>query len=113
MSPVVKCFTRSTEEKQWSSDVETPLSDPDKAASDDVNDPRPPTPASVPSNGRVESQRISPSSSDSISLGIREPVYELCSDMSEEEGEHDSGYDVDYDPEDDMELDPATDVDED
>ncbi|XP_020231034.1 magnesium transporter MRS2-A, chloroplastic isoform X3 [Cajanus cajan] len=69
----VKCLGRSTEEKQWS-DAETAVSD-----SDEVSDgPNERSRNSVPTNGRVESQRIvSASSGDSLSLGIREPVYEV------------------------------------
>lgn len=69
----VKCLGRSTEEKQWS-DAETAVSDSDEV-SDGPNDR---SRDSVPTNGRVESQRIvSASSGDSLSLGIREPVYEV------------------------------------
>ncbi|KAJ1388964.1 Mg2+ transporter protein, CorA-like/Zinc transport protein ZntB [Sesbania bispinosa] len=71
----VKCIGRSTEEKQWS-DAETAVSDSDEAA-DDANG-QAPSRASVPVNDRVESQRIATTSSgESISLGIREPVYEV------------------------------------
>ncbi|XP_027341776.1 magnesium transporter MRS2-11, chloroplastic [Abrus precatorius] len=71
----VKCLSRSTEEKQWS-DSETAISDSDKVA-DEPND-RSRNRASVPANGRVESHRIvTTSSGDSLSLGIREPVYEV------------------------------------
>ncbi|KAK7272196.1 hypothetical protein RJT34_28648 [Clitoria ternatea] len=70
----VKCVGRSTEEKQWS-DAETVVSDSDEAA-DEPNDQTDRT--SVPANGRLLSQRIATTSSgDSLSLGIREPVYEV------------------------------------
>ncbi|KAL5152092.1 Magnesium transporter MRS2-11, chloroplastic [Glycine soja] len=69
----VKCLGRSTGEKQWS-DAETAVSDTDEVA-DEPNDRNQ---TSVPTNGRVESQRIATTSSgDSLSLGIREPVYEV------------------------------------
>ncbi|KAK7402096.1 hypothetical protein VNO78_14087 [Psophocarpus tetragonolobus] len=69
----VKCLGRSTEDKQWS-DAETVLSDSDEVA-DETNDRKR---TSLPENGRVESQRIATiSSGDSLSLGIREPVYEV------------------------------------
>ncbi|KAK7324893.1 hypothetical protein VNO77_28813 [Canavalia gladiata] len=71
----VKCLSRSTEEKQWS-DTETAVSDSDEDADEPNDQPR--NQASVLANGRVESQRIATTSSgDSLSLGIREPVYEV------------------------------------
>ncbi|RDX97921.1 Magnesium transporter MRS2-11, chloroplastic, partial [Mucuna pruriens] len=69
----VKCLSRSTEEKQRS-DAETAVPDSDEVA-DEPNDRNR---TSVPANGRVESQRIaSASSGDSLSLGIREQIYEV------------------------------------
>ncbi|KAG4981016.1 hypothetical protein JHK84_034599 [Glycine max] len=73
VKPAVKCLSRSTEEKQWS-DAETAVSDSDEVA-DEPNDQER---TSAPTNGRFESQRIATTSSgDSLSLGIREPVYEV------------------------------------
>lgn len=75
VKPAVKCLSRSTEEKQWS-DAETAVSDSDEVA-DEPNDQER---TSAPTNGRFESQRIATTSSgDSLSLGIREPVYEVRS----------------------------------
>ncbi|TKY48598.1 Magnesium transporter MRS2-11 [Spatholobus suberectus] len=71
----VKCVSRSTEEKQWS-DAETAVSDSDEVADEPNEQARNRT--SVLASGRVESQRIATTSSgDSLSLGIREPVYEV------------------------------------
>ncbi|KAK7335660.1 hypothetical protein VNO80_27626 [Phaseolus coccineus] len=68
----VKCLSRSTEEKQ--SDAETAVSDSEEVS--DEPDDRNRT--SFPANGRVGSQRIvTTSSGDSLSLGVREPVYEV------------------------------------
>jgi magnesium transporter len=65
----VKC-SRSTEEKKWN-DAETVASDSD----DVVDDSNGQAPTRISS---IESQRISTTSSgDSLSLGIREPVYEV------------------------------------
>ncbi|CAJ1955826.1 unnamed protein product [Sphenostylis stenocarpa] len=66
----VKCLRKSTEEKQWN-DAEASVSDSDEVTDepDDRNQ------NSVPANGRVSSQRII--SGDSLSLGVREPVYEV------------------------------------
>ncbi|XP_057457118.1 magnesium transporter MRS2-11, chloroplastic [Lotus japonicus] len=75
----VKCIgSRSTEEKQWSEEAETAAaSDSDEAAADDANG-QVPTSTTVPASECVESQRIATTSSgDSLSLGIREPVYEV------------------------------------
>ncbi|GAU34993.1 hypothetical protein TSUD_103150 [Trifolium subterraneum] len=65
----VKC-SRSTEEKQWN-DAETVASDSDEAVDDSISQ--------APSRtSSIETQRISTTSSgDSLSLGIREPVYEV------------------------------------
>ena len=67
--PRLKCFSKFMEEKQWSDtdDTETVVSDSDDAAI----------------NGRIPSQRnvASTSSPDSLSLGIREPVYEVHSSL--------------------------------
>ncbi|KAL2331975.1 hypothetical protein Fmac_019556 [Flemingia macrophylla] len=69
----VKCLGRSTEEKQWN-DAETAVSDSEEVSDEPDDRSR----ASVPTNGRMESQRIAAvSSGDSLSLGIREPVYEV------------------------------------
>lgn len=79
----VNCLGRSTEEKPWS-DAETVVSasDEDEEAADDNTNGQAPSRTSVSANG-VESQRIaSTSSGDSLSLGIREPVYEVCSSSS-------------------------------
>ncbi|WJX73617.1 hypothetical protein P8452_57379 [Trifolium repens] len=65
----VKC-SRSTEEKKWN-DAETVASDSD----DVVDDSNGQAPTRISS---IEPQRISTTSSgDSLSLGIREPVYEV------------------------------------
>lgn len=75
----MKCIgSRSTEEKQWSEEAETAAaSDSDEAAADDANG-QVPTSTTVPASECVESQRIATTSSgDSLSLGIREPVYEV------------------------------------
>ncbi|XP_045805560.1 magnesium transporter MRS2-11, chloroplastic-like [Trifolium pratense] len=65
----VKC-SRSTEEKQWN-DGETVASDSDEAV-DDSNGQSPNRTSSI------EPQKIATTSSgDSLSLGIREPVYEV------------------------------------
>jgi len=70
----VKCLSRSTEEKQ--SDAETALSDSEEV----VDEPDDRNRTSVPANGRVGSQRIATAfSGDSLSLGVREPVYEVRS----------------------------------
>ncbi|XP_004487546.1 magnesium transporter MRS2-11, chloroplastic [Cicer arietinum] len=67
----VKCLSRSTEEKQWS-DAETVASDSDEVVDDSGNGQTPSRTSSV------ESQKIvTTSSGDSLSLGIREPVYEV------------------------------------
>ncbi|BAT92026.1 hypothetical protein LR48_Vigan05g173500 [Vigna angularis] len=68
----VKCLSRSTEEKQ--SDTETTLSDSEEV----VDEPDDRNRTSVLANGRVGSQRIVTTfSGDSLSLGVREPVYEV------------------------------------
>lgn len=70
----MKCLSRSTEEKQ--SDAETALSDSEEV----VDEPDDRNRTSVPANGRVGSQRIATAfSGDSLSLGVREPVYEVRS----------------------------------
>jgi len=70
----VKCLSRSTEEKL--SDAETAVSDSEEVADEPDDGNR----TSVPANGRVGSQRIvTTSSGDSLSLGVREPVYEVRS----------------------------------
>ncbi|KAE9587977.1 hypothetical protein Lalb_Chr22g0350511 [Lupinus albus] len=75
LSSSVKCLTRSTD-NQHCSHNETALSDSGEALNGE-ND-HTPTPTSAPSNNRFESHRIASSSStDSLSLGIREPVYEV------------------------------------
>lgn len=67
----VKC-SRSTEEKQWS-EADSVASDSDEA----VEESNGPTPIRTSS---IEPQRIATTSSgDSLSLGIREPVYEVRS----------------------------------
>lgn len=79
LTPRVICFSKSTEDKQqWTTEAEaeTVVSDSDSEARDDEIETRSQT--SVATNGRV-GQRISTSpSGDSSSLGIREPVYEVC-----------------------------------
>ncbi|KAL1298713.1 magnesium transporter MRS2-11, chloroplastic isoform X2 [Arachis ipaensis] len=74
---VVKCLARSTEEKQWS-DAETVVSDSDEAASEDDGNGQLRSRTSASETDRLESPRVAtPSSGDSLSLGIREPVYEV------------------------------------
>ncbi|MED6132917.1 hypothetical protein PIB30_023322 [Stylosanthes scabra] len=75
---VVKCLARSTEEKQWS-DAETVVSDSDEAASEDDGNGQLRSQTSAASEtDRVESPRVATTySGDSLSLGIREPVYEV------------------------------------
>lgn len=64
VSSKVKCLTKSTEEDR--------LSEPE-AVDDNVDAVREDTKVHV-----KRPQRIASSSSDSLSLGIREPVYEVC-----------------------------------
>ncbi|KAJ7947914.1 Magnesium transporter MRS2-like protein [Quillaja saponaria] len=69
-----KCFTKSTEEEQLSEPETIVVSDSDEATDDPQADGR----SHVDTNGPFGSQRIVMSSSgDSLSLGIREPVYEV------------------------------------
>ncbi|XP_044479018.1 magnesium transporter MRS2-11, chloroplastic [Mangifera indica] len=62
VSSKVRCFTKSTEENRWI--------EPENVADDDVNGVREDIKVQPP-------QRIVTSASDSLSLGIREPVYEV------------------------------------
>ncbi|KAI4322352.1 hypothetical protein L6164_022056 [Bauhinia variegata] len=74
LKPSVKCFSKTTEEKQWmETETETAVSDSDEAR-DAAR-----SPISVATKARIEyPQRImTTSSGDSLSLGIREPVYEV------------------------------------
>lgn len=68
----MKC-SRSTEEKPWNdAETETVASDSDEAVDDESNGQAPSKTSSI------ESPRIATTSSgDSLSLGIREPVYEV------------------------------------
>lgn len=63
VSSKVRCLTKSTEENRWI--------EPENVADDDVNGVREDIKVQPP-------QRIVTSASDSLSLGIREPVYEVC-----------------------------------
>lgn len=77
----VKCFARSTEEKQCS-DAETVVSDSDEAASEDEasGNGQLRRRTSAPEADRAESRRVATAYfGDSLSLGIREPVYEVRS----------------------------------
>ncbi|KAJ7981095.1 Magnesium transporter MRS2-like protein [Quillaja saponaria] len=69
----VKCFTKSTEEEQLSEPETNVVSDSDE----ERDDPQAPSQTFVATNGPFGSQRIVTSASDSLSLGIREPVYEV------------------------------------
>ncbi|XP_028777241.1 magnesium transporter MRS2-11, chloroplastic isoform X2 [Neltuma alba] len=71
------CFSKSTEDKQWT-EAETVVSDSDTEGRDEENDAR--SQISGANNGRVDSlsQRTATTAfGDSVSLGIREPVYEV------------------------------------
>ncbi|KAI4334302.1 hypothetical protein L6164_019012 [Bauhinia variegata] len=71
LTPSVKCFSKSTEEKEWTqTETETAVSD-----SDDARDAAQ-SPISVATNGYPQ-KNVTTSSGDSLSLGIREPVYEV------------------------------------
>ncbi|CAL0324190.1 unnamed protein product [Lupinus luteus] len=71
----VKCIARSTENEQCSHN-ETAVSESDEVVNGESD--HTPTPTSASSNNRFETQRIASSSStDSLLLGIREPVYEV------------------------------------
>ncbi|OIW15794.1 hypothetical protein TanjilG_04329 [Lupinus angustifolius] len=75
LSPSLKCLTRSTENEQCSHN-ETAVSDSGEGVNGENDHTS--TPTSAPSNNRFETQRIASSAStDSLSLGIREPVYEV------------------------------------
>ena len=65
----VRCFSESTEEKQWS-ETETVASDSDEASNDELEAQ---SEISVATNGRIGTT----SSSDYLTLGIREPIYEV------------------------------------
>ncbi|XP_040994875.1 magnesium transporter MRS2-11, chloroplastic isoform X2 [Juglans microcarpa x Juglans regia] len=67
----VKCMSKSTAEEDRLIERET------IATSDDGDDPKAPHQSSVPTTGSIGPQRVSTSLSDSLSLGIREPVYEV------------------------------------
>ncbi|KAJ0021625.1 hypothetical protein Pint_32013 [Pistacia integerrima] len=63
VSSRVRCLTKSTEENWWS--------EPETVAADDVDGVREDTKVKPPP------QKIIASASDTLSLGIREPVYEV------------------------------------
>lgn len=64
VSTKVRCLTKSTEENWWT--------EPETVAADNVDGVR--EDAEIPQSP----QKIVASAGDSLSLGIREPVYEVC-----------------------------------
>ncbi|KAK4255183.1 hypothetical protein QN277_008211 [Acacia crassicarpa] len=73
----LRCISKSTEGKQWA-EAESVVSDSDTEDRDEENETR--SQVSVATNGRVDSlsQRTATTAfSDSVSLGIRESVYEV------------------------------------
>ncbi|KAA8550260.1 hypothetical protein F0562_001944 [Nyssa sinensis] len=76
LSSRVKCLTKSTEETQWS-EPETLTSDGEESGDTVKVEPDDSVDAHQQLNGPTGPQRITTSSSDSLSLGIREPVYEV------------------------------------
>ncbi|XP_054812197.1 magnesium transporter MRS2-11, chloroplastic-like [Prosopis cineraria] len=77
LTPSLGCFSKSTEDKQWT-EAETIVSDSDTGSREEENETS--SQISVSTNGRVDSQSRRTATTafgDSVSLGIREPVYEV------------------------------------
>ncbi|KAG2670872.1 hypothetical protein I3760_14G107400 [Carya illinoinensis] len=70
----VICMSKSTAEEDRLIERETIAT---SGNDDDDDDPKAPHQSSVPTTGSIGPQRVSTSLSDSLSLGIREPVYEV------------------------------------
>lgn len=77
LTPSLGCFSKSTEDKQWT-EAETLVSDSDTGSREEENETS--SQISVSTNGRVDSlsrRTATTAFGDSVSLGIREPVYEV------------------------------------